>query len=356
LIVNVIGDLNVYTKVGMAKEHLDHLKKFKSMQLQSIIKSYRPKLIKYTNQSYIDTFKKDIQWPHLPLVFVDENRGSCVDLMLFHLMMYEKNKVKYNFGIYPGSNTLLSHVEVMEINESRKSNKTLLFVIFTLYHIFRALQVCRYALYDKQKESLILNCANTIVTRLIPNVLMQKRILKFLIVRSNDTYDRCIKLHKKKDFAHPIGKIYSRVPKKIKNSVVNILKNGFPEGIGYKNSKNIRDFIFDRKEVKNLLYYSPQGVCVFRLIRGYDIKRLTQKYKIKDISGLYVSYIIKTDKTVAGFAGIVFTKLKATFKTNIYLETNKTNKRAITSYEALGFKRIGSSPKQHLYIHVGTLS
>ena len=157
LIVNVIDTIDIYIDVGMSGEHLYDLRIFKNMDPKKIINKYKPELIKYTKQNYLNSFKKDIQWPHLPLIFAEKNRGSCVDLMFFQLMLFEKQKTKYNFGIFPGSNTLLSHVEVFKKHNLNVNNKTLIFVLFSLYHIFRAIQICRYALYDKEKETLILN-------------------------------------------------------------------------------------------------------------------------------------------------------------------------------------------------------
>lgn len=353
LIVNVIDNVDVYLDVGMSTEHLNDLKIFKNMDPKKIVNKYKPKLIKYTKKNYLNSFKKNIQWPHLPLIFADKNRGSCVDLMFFQLMLFEKQKTKYNFGIFPGSNTLMSHVEVFKKHNLNLNNKTIIFVLFSLYHIFRAIQVCRYALYDKQKETLILQSTFEIIKKLIPHKFIQSRIFKFLIMRSSAAYSSCIKLYKKKQITIPKGKVYERVPKNIKDKVIKILKNEFTNGIGMKENANVFEFIFNRKNIKNLIYFSDKGICVFRLINNIDNKRLVEKYNIEDTDGLYISFIVKVDKSIAGFAGHVFEEIFRKFRKNIYLEVKKANQKAIKVYELLGFKLIGISTNQLLYIHKG---
>jgi sRNA-binding carbon storage regulator CsrA len=177
-----------------------------------------------------------------------------------------------------------------------------------------------------------------------------------LIIRSRETYSSCIKLYKKKQITIPKGKIYERVPNNIKIKVVQILKNEFKNGIGMKENVNIFEFIFNRKNIKNILYFSDKGICIFRLINNIDANRLIKKYKLEDIDGLYISFIVKIDKTIAGFAGHVFEEIFTKFRKHIYLEVKKTNEKAIKVYELLGFKLIGTSTNQLLYVHKGVFS
>ena len=105
-----------------------------------------------------------------------------------------------------------------------------------------------------------------------------------------------------------------------------------------------------------MVHVSDQGICVFRRITGYDSDRLRTRYKVDKMNGMYISYIVKVNKKVAGFAGYVFTEIKAKLENDLYLEVNKNNLKAMRVYESLGFTMIGRSSTQHLYVHKGKFS
>lgn len=349
-IVSTIQDTDVYARVGMANEHIDGLRRFKRLELRKMMKEYTPKIKSATSQETIDVFKKDIQWPHLPFVFVAKARGSCLDLLLLKVMLYEKEKQDYNFGLYTGSNTLLSHAEAFSHTGTKTSNKTLVFAIFSMYHIFRAVQVCRYSLKDEHKEQQILACAFAVLHKLVPNSFVQLRVFKFLITRTAPSYDSCIKLYKQKSLQLPRGRFFKSVPKSIHSKVAKRLQDGFPESLGVKSRKEVIDFVFNRKHIRNVLYTSTAGICVFRNIEAYDKRRLHDKYSLETaVTGTYIAFIVKTNKKFAGFASHVFEQIFEYQKPNhIVLEVNKNNTKALSVYQNMGFKKIGTSHTQLL--------
>lgn len=351
MILSVVGDVAVYASLGVPEDQLAVVRAFKRMPLGALERTFAPQIRAIANERGISEFKKDIQWPHLPLVFASSKRGSCVDLLLIKLTLYELRAIEYNFGIFEGKNTLLSHAEVFDHTDSKATNRSLMFVVFSLYHTFRALQVCRYALKDAKREAKILSCMRGIIGSIVPNKFVQTRILKFIMTRNRATYDACVRLYKKKQVRAPRGKIYTRLPRDVRKRVVKTLKESFPGSIGGWDMPNINRFVFDRDGIENRVWYSNDGLCVFRPILEKDAKRLQAAYNLKAApSGIYIAYIVKTNKSIGGFASHVFSEIQAKRAGDLLLEVRRSNARAILVYESLGFTRAASSETQHLYI------
>lgn len=351
MILSVVGDVAVYASLGVPEDQLAVVRAFKRMPLGALEGTFAPQIAAVANERSISEFKKDIQWPHLPLLFASGKRGSCVDVLLLKLTLYESRAIAYDFGIFEGKNTLLSHAEVFDHTDAKATNRSLLFVVFSLYHTFRALQVCRYALKDAKREAKILSCMRGIIGSIVPNKFVQTRILKFLITRKRSTYDACVRLYKKKQVRAPRGKIYTRPPRDVRERVVKTLKESFPSSIGGWSAPHIDRFVFGRDGVDNRVWYGSDGLCVFRPISGRDAERLQAAYNLKAApSGIYIAYIVKTDKSIGGFASHVFSEIQARGAEDLLLEVKRSNARAIVVYESLGFTRVASSGTQHLYI------
>jgi len=186
---------------------LQPLKSLSIMRFKEIEKKWNKLFENISNES-INQFQKKIQWPHMPLLFLDKGLGSCVDLVLIKLMLYERKGIKYDFELYTGLNTLMSHAELFTSSkqESHTLNKSLMFTIFSLYHVFRFLQFVRHGLEEPAAHKVELETVQTlryIIEKIIPSKKLALEVFTFILSRESTDYKKCVQIYKRRQITAP---------------------------------------------------------------------------------------------------------------------------------------------------------
>lgn len=173
---------------------------WKKEPLLSLIKKQRIALKSYDMKD-IGKFSKGVQWPHIPLLYIENNAGSCVDLFLLNIVKSINMKKKLVYDFYPGSNGMMSHIELHDRNMNVPYTK-LLFITMSTYHIFRVLQIIRYTSNEKEYINITKTIIGTLkyfISRCVKNIpkgngLKSKtttnKILKFLLTRKPSDYKK----------------------------------------------------------------------------------------------------------------------------------------------------------------------
>lgn len=310
----------------------EKLKEFKGRSIKSVIQHYTPIIKKSSSQEIIDIFEKSIQWPHMPFVFLEFDKGSCVDLAILKYIYYKNQNKKISASMMKGSNTYISHVEMKESNTNIR-NTELLFCLFSFYHIFRSLQLIRYILKKPALENKLIQFALFIIRRIVDDREIERLIRTFLLKRTQETYDSCIKVIREKRKIKVKPKVYML--------------------------KNMSHIQTNLKKVFNKVVVRPTSkVLVYRNI-GYAVFRNeTQSFLNHRYTGtihkkyLYISYLLKINKNFKDFVSTVLTDLRKKSSLPIYLEVKKSNTYAIKTYEKVGFKHVSSSNTQYLLLYI----
>lgn len=310
------------------------LRLIRRMRLSTLENTYSRKLKTYMKYPRIDNFQKSVQWPHIPLAYLEQNKGSCVDLAILKYLVLKEKGEKITLGLWKGSNTYISHVEVRQSTDVDIQNLDLMFCLFTMYHVFRHLQYIRYMVKNKRLENKLIQFVVMVLTQTIKDTKSRNKIKKFLLQRTQETYDECI------------GIIKTRKDRfKITNK---------PVTTSLKNSKNV---------IKNLQQYfktvviNPRSKVITYKNVGYGVYReetaeFLQRYqKVKVPKNfMYISYILRKNPEFTGVTEMVVKELKKRTKLPILLEIKKSNKIPFKIYLRLGFKVIGEKDHQYLMI------
>jgi len=141
-------------KRGFGSNDLQTITQFKKLSLNNMIKIYTPLL----NESikHITTETKR-QWPHLPFIFLKSDYiGSCVDVALKKIMKYAAEGKKYKVQYYTGYNApIISHIELDSVYSGQTKQETD-FIILTLFHSYRMLQLVYFVMKDRKVETKML--------------------------------------------------------------------------------------------------------------------------------------------------------------------------------------------------------
>lgn len=306
--------------------------------------------------STITDFKKDVQWPHIPFLYLDKRRGSCVDLLIVKLMLYEQKQMKYNFGMFSGSNTLLSHTEIFSIEDTSKlQNKLIVFTLFSMYHVFRVLQIIRYITKREIDAKRIVAVMKKIIYSIWNNKYITKSILEFLISRQNEAY-KCMRIIKTAKYSPNPKKVqiykHDEIPFTTKKKVIASIKEQFPNRIGKRNPNYINWFIFRRPIAKNnVMVYHDAGYVIFRMIHKNETQLLKSTYGKNITHGIYISFIMKIKTDYPLFLASITQELNHRFpKKSLYIEVFKNNNRAIKAYKNTLYKIISETPTKALMV------
>ena len=187
---------------------------------------------------------------------------------------------------------------------------------------------------NKRLENKLIQFVVAVLNQIIKDSKSRNKIKKFLLQRTQETYDECI------------GIIKTRKDRfKIKNK---------PIITHLKNSKNV---------IKNLQQYfktvviNPRSKVLTYKNVGYGVYReetaeFFQRYKNVKVpkNFMYISYILRKNPEFTGVTEMVVKELKKRTKLPILLEIKKSNKIPFKIYLSLGFKVIGEKDHQYLMI------
>lgn len=160
--------------------------KWKKENPKTLINKQRIALKAYDMKD-IDNFSKGVQWPHIPLLYLEKNAGSCVDLFMLQIVKSVSTGKKFVFDLYPGSNGMLSHVELHEKNENNIPYNKLLFVVMSVYHVFRVLQILRYTSSEEgyvKTSKLIVEMMKEFISKCVKKKPMINQLLRFILTRN----------------------------------------------------------------------------------------------------------------------------------------------------------------------------
>ena len=128
---------------------------FKRLSLNQMIKVYTPLLKASIKNVSLQTKR---QWPHLPFIFLkSDSIGSCVDVALKKLMKYSDQGKPFKIHYYTGYNApIISHVELDSAGASGQARQEIDFIILSLFHTYRMLQIANFVMRDRKIEKKII--------------------------------------------------------------------------------------------------------------------------------------------------------------------------------------------------------
>lgn len=307
------------------------LREIKKMSVKELSNTMDKKLRWYMKRPHlIDSFQKSVQWPHIPLAYVKENKGSCVDLAILKYLTLKKQGEKITLALWKGSNTYISHVEVQKSNKFDVQNLDLLFCLFSLYHVFRHLQYIRYMVKNKSVENKLINFVLVVLNKIIQQKEPRIKLRKFILKRTQETYDQCINIIKefklKSANSPPVIGLLKNNPKNVQ-----VLEQYFENVVVNPNSVMIK--------------FKGIGYGIYRIEDKYFLARYNVKVPNKYI---YIAYLLRTNPNFTGVTQKVMEVIKKKHKLPILTEVRKRNTVAFSIYLKLGYKHIGSYGHQHL--------
>jgi len=172
---------NLILKRGYDSNDYKIIIEFKKLSLNQMIRKYT---ILLKNSLKTVSLQTKRQWPHLPFVFLrSDSIGSCVDVALKKMMQYSETGKRFRIHYQTGFNApLISHVELSE-SYSSQSRQEVDFIILSLFHSYRILQLVAFVSRNKLAEKKIIKFISDCVYLKTKSKYKATRLFKFITGR-----------------------------------------------------------------------------------------------------------------------------------------------------------------------------
>lgn len=318
---NYIDDGRNITSENLKKK----LRVIKNTSLKKLMKDTYTKLVNYTkNETKLKDFNKSIQWPHIPLAYLNDNKGSCVDFALLKYITFKREGYKIKLTLGQGADTYMSHVDIKKSRYLDVENLDMLFCLFSMYHVFRHLQYIRYMVKNKHVEEKLIRFVYTILDKLIKDKHNKGKLAKFLLDRKTESYKDCIDIIKS-------------VEKKTRMKSITTFGKFTENKIAMSNIEESK-----RKTLVNnttrVLRIQNKGYVVYKIVdkKLFRFKKLKKDY-------IYIIYVKRTNNEYTGLTYDMVKILKN--KHNLPIVAEVKSKKTIVSkiHKDIGFIKVGST-------------
>lgn len=285
--------------------------------------------------------EKILQWPHLPLIV--RRKGSCVDTILVKTMFQEKKKKLYEIHMHPGKNKKqTSHTNITNYYTGVLRHPFLTYVLLTQFHMFRALQLNRYA-NDKNAfiERYLLKFMKATITELLSSDSYED-VIVFLLSRDIKANKKCFQMYARSMDTHAS---FSE-SKTLTSRNIDVLHKQFKKTLGRYSKENAKTILNSKKSTVIRVY--RMGIALYRPLSSDKKKLLEERYNVKINNTHYMSHITKTKKTKKS---IIYEFYKIMNKRNISVvfEVFRSNTNAIYKYLKYGFLPLGTTKDKILF-------